>query len=134
VLILNVVKVLCFDTLLQVLILKIVKVDVAVFLQSFARGDKSGLPPRQGWGRHRAGGHPHPGCPVVAFGIPHPRYFGKRGCKLLKTKDRSYKKSAKRLQEIDRSRVRAGATGVAGELPARELRDLGGDEGDHGEG
>ena len=37
----------------------------------------------------------------------------------------------KRLQDIDRSRVRAGG---ARELPARELRDLGGDEGDHGEG
>jgi hypothetical protein len=40
------VKVLCFDTLLQVLILKVVKVAVLAFLQSFARGDRSGLPQR----------------------------------------------------------------------------------------
>jgi hypothetical protein len=52
----------------------------------------------------------------------------------LKIKDGTRKESRKRLQEIDRSRVRAGATGGARELPARELRDLGGDEGDHGEG
>jgi hypothetical protein len=38
--------------------------------------------------------HPHPGC------------FGKRGCKLLKTKDGSRKKKAKRLQAIDKTRVR----------------------------
>jgi hypothetical protein len=45
VLILKEVKVLCFDTLLQVLILKVVKVVVVlVLLRSFARGDKSGLP------------------------------------------------------------------------------------------
>jgi hypothetical protein len=44
--ILNVVKVLCFDTLLQVLILKVVKVAVSALLQLFARGDKSGLPQR----------------------------------------------------------------------------------------
>jgi hypothetical protein len=35
--ILNGVKVLCFDTLLQVLILKAVKVAVSVFLQPFAK-------------------------------------------------------------------------------------------------
>jgi hypothetical protein len=45
----------------------------------------------------------------------------KRGCKLLKIKDRGYRITAKRLQRVDRSRVRAGATGGAGELPAREL-------------
>src|SRR5260370_4460168 len=49
--------------------------------------------------RRRAGGSPHPGC------------FGKRGCKLLKTKDRSRKKRVKRPQEIDRSIVRGGAAG-----------------------
>ena len=65
---------------------------------------------------------------------PPPGYFGKRGCKLLKIKDGSRKERTKRLQEIDRSRVRAGATGWTRGLPARELRDLGGDEGDHGEG
>jgi len=58
----------------------------------------------------------------------------KRGCKLLKTKDRGWKKRDKRLQEIDRSRVRGGATGGARKLPVRELRDLGRDWGDHGKG
>jgi len=52
----------------------------------------------------------------------------------LKIKDGSRKERTKRLQEIDRSRVRAGTTGGTRELAARELRDLGGDEGDHGEG
>jgi hypothetical protein len=44
--ILKVVKVVCFDTLLQVLILKVVKVAVLALLKPFARGDKSGLPQR----------------------------------------------------------------------------------------
>ncbi len=35
--ILKMVKVLCFDTLLQVLILKVVRVAVSVFLQPFAK-------------------------------------------------------------------------------------------------
>jgi hypothetical protein len=52
----------------------------------------------------------------------------------LKTKHGSRNERGKRLQEIDRSSVRAGATGGARELPARELRDLGRDGGDHGEG
>jgi len=51
--------------------------------------------------------HPHPGC------------FVKRGCKLLKTKDGSQKKRVKRLQEIDRSRVKAGATGAVREVSLR---------------
>jgi len=54
-------------------------------------------------------------------GYPHPGCFVKRGCKLLKTKDGSSKERRKRLQEIDRSRVRAGATGGARELSSREL-------------
>jgi hypothetical protein len=33
------------------------------------------------------------------MGIPHPRCFGKRGCKVLKTKDRDAKKRGKRVQE-----------------------------------
>jgi hypothetical protein len=65
---------------------------------------------------------------------PPPGCFQKRGCKLLETKDRSYRITTKRLQEIDRSRVRGGRTGEARELPGRELRDLGRDERDHGEG
>ena len=46
-------------------------------------------------------------------------------------KDGSRRERTKRLQDIDRSRVRAGG---ARELPSRELRDMGGDEGDHGKG
>jgi ribosomal protein L21E len=57
--------------------------------------------------------------PVVAFGIPHPRYFGKRGCKLVKTKDRSRKKKVKRLQAIDKTRVSAAATGQVREVFSR---------------
>jgi hypothetical protein len=68
------------------------------------------------------------------LGYPPPGCFGKRGCKVLKTKGGSRKERGKRLQEIDRSRVRAGATGGADELPGRELRDMGRDGGDHGEG
>ena len=52
----------------------------------------------------------------------------------MKTKDRGYRITAKRLQGIDRSRVRAEATGGAGELEARELRDFGRGGGDHGQG
>jgi hypothetical protein len=32
-------------------------------------------------------------------GPPHPGYFGKRGCKLLKTNDRKAKKRGKRAKE-----------------------------------
>jgi hypothetical protein len=81
--ILKVVKVLCFDTLLQVLILKVVRVVSSMSLPSFA-GDGAD------------------GCRVVALGIPHPRYFGKRVWKLLKTKDGNRKKSAKREKESAR--------------------------------
>jgi len=34
-------------------------------------------------------------------GTPAPRYFGKRGCKLLKTNEESAEKRAKRRQAID---------------------------------
>jgi hypothetical protein len=47
------VKVLCFDTLLQVFILKVVRVAASVSLQPFATGGKSGLPPGPGRGRRR---------------------------------------------------------------------------------
>jgi hypothetical protein len=50
---------------------------------------------------------------------PHPGCFGKRGCKRLKTKDGSRKKRAKRLQAIERSRVRGGATGGVSEVSSR---------------
>ena len=68
------------------------------------------------------------------LGYPPPGCFVKRGCKLLKIKGGDRKERTKRLQEIDRPRVRAGATGGARELPARELRDMGRGGGDHGEG
>jgi len=44
------------------------------------------------------------------LGYPPPGCFGKRGCKLLKIKEGGCNRRGKRLQEIDRSRVRAGAT------------------------
>ena len=55
----------------------------------------------------------------VCRGIPHPGYFAKRGCKLLKTKVTRCKKRAKRLQEIEGSRVRGGATGGVWEVCSR---------------
>ena len=63
------VKVVCFDTLLQVLILKVVRVPP--FHNTLSR----------------------------RCGPPHPRCFAKRGCKLLIPKGRGAKKRAKRLQE-----------------------------------
>jgi hypothetical protein len=54
------------------------------------------------------------------LGYPHPGYFGKRGCKLLKTKERGCKERRKRLQEIERSRVRTGATGGVREVSSRQ--------------
>ena len=63
--------------------------------------------------------YPPRGCPVEAFGIPHPRYFGKRGCRRLKTKDGSRKKKAKRLQAIERARVRVGVAGGVSEVSSR---------------
>jgi len=50
----------------------------------------------------------------------NPPCFGKRGCKVLKTKDVSGKKGAKRLQHIEASRVRAGVKGGVGEVSPRE--------------
>ena len=46
--------------------------------------------------------------------------FGERGCKVFKTKDVSGKQSAKRLQDIEASRVRAGVTEGVGEVSSRE--------------
>ena len=79
--ILKVVKVLCFDTLLQVLILK------EVMEEQFRRCSFS--PDKV------------PGCPIEAFGYPHPGCFAKRGCKRLILKDGSAETRAKRLQERD---------------------------------
>ena len=64
----------------------------------------------------------HPGSPVEAFGIPHPRYFRKRGCKLLKTNGGSAEKKAKRKQEaarIEKTRVRGGVSGGLREVCSR---------------
>src|SRR5260370_38589189 len=94
------VKVLCFDTLLQVLILKVVKVAVSVL---FATLPKVGSGQKQRVTR-KCLGYPHPGC------------FGKRGCKLLKTKDGSRKKRTKRLQEIDRSEDGGEVAGCEGSV------------------
>jgi hypothetical protein len=117
VLILNLVKVLCFDTLLQVLILKVVKAAGFVIFAILRKWRQIGIftPTGSGQaqrpacrtGRHRAGGHPPPGC------------FGKRGCKLLKTKDGSRKKKVKRLQAIDKTRVRGGTAGGVREVSSR---------------
>jgi hypothetical protein len=52
-------------------------------------------------------------------GYPPPGCFGKRGCKLLKTKDRSRRKKVKRLQAIDKARVRGGAAGGVREVSSR---------------
>jgi len=45
--------------------------------------------------------------------------FGKRGCKLLKTKDGSFRIRGKRLQVIEKARVKAGAAGRVSEVPSR---------------
>ena len=98
-LILERVKVLCFDTLLQVLILKVVTVAGSAYLQPLARCDPCEVPEARGrLGKQRVATqtiHPPPGC------------FGKRGRKRLKTKDGSCKRRSKRLQEIERARVTA---------------------------
>jgi hypothetical protein len=73
VVILKEVKVVCFDTLLQVLILK-----------EMEREDLRDVEEVPQVYRRFAGDTP-------------PRHFGKRGCKLLKTKDRGRKKRGKRL-------------------------------------
>jgi hypothetical protein len=65
------VKVVCFVTLLQVLNLKGV----------IERGGAGRKAPKQA-----AGDTPHPGCPVVAFGIPHTPVFCKKSPDLLDSK------------------------------------------------
>ncbi len=59
------------------------------------------------------------GATAVTKGYPHPGYFGKRGCKLLKTKDGSRNSRAKRLQAIEKARVKAGAAGSVSEVSSR---------------
>ena len=55
----------------------------------------------------------------TGLAIPPPGCFGKRGSKLLKTKDRSYRIREKRLQAIEKARVKAGATRRVGEVSSR---------------
>jgi len=49
--------------------------------------------------------------------------FGKRGCKLLKTKYVSGGKNVKRLQNIEASRVRAGVTEGVREVSSRQHKE-----------
>src|SRR4029077_14546774 len=49
---------------------------------------------------------PPPGVPQNRPGYPHPRYFVKRGCKRLKTKETSAEKSAKRDERGGKSMKR----------------------------
>jgi hypothetical protein len=100
--ILKVVKVLCFDTLLQVLTLK---VDTEV----------------RGW-RLEVGRTPKVPPPQVSskgIGGCHTPAFGKRGCKLLKTKDGSRKTKGKKLQAVERARLRVGGAGGVSEVSLR---------------
>jgi hypothetical protein len=49
---------------------------------------------------------------------PPPGCFWKRGCKRLKTKDGGRKLKTKRLQAIERTRVRSGVAGGVSEVSA----------------
>jgi hypothetical protein len=64
---------------------------------------------------------PHPGCPVVAFGMPTPtpRHSGKRGWICLITKELTFLNATKRLQAVDGSRVRGVAAGGVWEVCSR---------------
>jgi hypothetical protein len=115
--ILKVVKVLCFDTLLQLFILKVDRGGRRNREQGRKATAKDNAETQRSL-RYRKR-YPPPGCPVVAFGVPHPRYFGKRGCKLLKTKDRSFRIREKRLQAIEKARVSAGAAESVSEVSSR---------------
>ena len=59
------------------------------------------------------------GATAVTKGCPHPGCFGKRGCKLLKRKDGSRKSTAKRLQAIEKARVKAGRARSVSEVSSR---------------
>jgi len=94
--ILKEVKVVCFDTLLQVLILKVVMGAVAAgerdeesaeWREKIEGKDNAETQRTQSWRRDRE-----------ERSMP-PRHFAKRGCKLLKTKDSDPKKRGKRVQE-----------------------------------
>src|SRR5216684_3077996 len=53
-------------------------------------------------------------------GYPHPGCFTKRGWICLIAKELTFLATTKRLQEIDRSRVKAGATGGVSEVCSRQ--------------
>ena len=74
----KVVKVICFDTLLQVLILKVVRVAVSVFLQPFAKCAPFGS---EAW---REG-----------VGVPPPRVFLEKRLQAIENKGRRPKKESK---------------------------------------
>ena len=60
--------------------------------------------------------------------VPPPRYFGKRGCKPLKTNDGRWKKRDKRLQAIESRAVRAHTSGEIGALPDKLRCEFSGSE------
>ncbi len=72
------VKVLCFDTLLQVLILKVVRVAVSVFLQPFAKCAPFGSEAWRG-----------------SVGVPPPRVFWEKRLQVIENKGRRAKKEGK---------------------------------------
>jgi hypothetical protein len=78
VLIPKVVKVICFDTLLQVLILKVVRVAVSVFLQPFAKYAPFGS---EAW---RGG-----------VGVPPPRVISEKRLQIIENKGRRAKREGK---------------------------------------
>jgi hypothetical protein len=78
VLIPKVVKVICFDTLLQVLILKVVKVAVSVLLQPFAKYAPFGS---EAW------------CGNA--GVPPPRVFWEKRLQVIENTGRRAKKEGK---------------------------------------
>ena len=78
--ILKEVKVICFDTLLQVLILKVV-MEEQFCRRSFSL-DKS------------------PGCPVEAFGYPPPRVFCEKRLQVIDSKGREHGKEVKEAPRV----------------------------------
>ena len=48
-----------------------------------------------------ANGYPRPGCPVDSLGIPHPRYFAKRGWICLIAKELTFLRVQKSPQEYE---------------------------------
>ena len=100
-LILNVVKVLCFDTLLQVLILKVVKVAGSVHLQPVVKCDAFEVPqeapPRSSGQAAQAGQAPqgsgvNKGCHTEY--APPTRVFWEKRLQAVENKERELQKEA----------------------------------------